>query len=53
MLEHLDAIQSYPYYVLISITPYGRDVETNLRAKEEIIGTVQELSRRIGKERVV
>lgn len=40
MLEHLDAIQSYPYYVQISITPYGRDVETNLRAKEEIIGTV-------------
>ncbi|MCR5559864.1 MAG: DUF1848 domain-containing protein [Schwartzia sp.] len=53
MLEHLDSIQSYPYYVQISITPYGRDVETNLRPKEEIIGTVQELSRRIGKERVV
>jgi len=53
MLEHLGALGSYDFYVQVSITPYGRDVEANLRSKDEIIKTVQELSRRIGRERVV
>lgn len=53
MLERLDNLAAYHYYVQISITPYGRDVETNLRPKSEIIETAQELSRRIGRERVV
>ena len=53
MLERLGALKGYHYYVQVSITPYGRDVEENLRPKGEIIKTVQELSRRLGKERVV
>ncbi|MBE6102947.1 MAG: DUF1848 domain-containing protein [Selenomonas ruminantium] len=53
MLERLEALEGYHYYVQVSITPYGRDVEKNLRPKDEIIKTVQELSRRLGRERVV
>ena len=53
MLEHLEAMKGYHYYVQVSITPYDREVEANLRPKGEIIKTVQELSRRLGRERVV
>ena len=53
MLERLETLRGHHYYVQVSITPYGRDVEENLRPKGEIIKTVQELSRRLGKERVV
>jgi hypothetical protein len=37
MLERLEAMKGYHYYVQVSITPYGRDVEVNLRSKGEII----------------
>ncbi len=53
MLGGLDVLDAYHYYVQISITPYGRDIERNLRPKEDIIKTVQELSLRLGRERVV
>ena len=53
MLRGLDKLSAYPYYVQISITPYGKDIEANLRPKADIIKTVQELSRRLDRERVV
>lgn len=53
MLECLDELDGYSYYVQVSITPYDRDIETNLRPKDDIIRTVQELSKQIGPERVV
>ena len=53
MLGELDKLSSYSYYVQISITPYGKDIEANLRPKANIIKTVQELSRRLGRDRVV
>ena len=53
MLSKLRELSDYSYYVQISLTPYERDIETNIRPKAEIIQTVQELSRRLGKERVV
>ena len=53
MLGRLSELDDYRYCVQISITPYGKDVETNLRPKEDIIKTVQELSSRLGRERVV
>lgn len=53
MLGKLDRLDSYPYYVQISITPYGSDVELNLRPKAAIIKAVQELSSIIGRQRVV
>ena len=53
MLERLGELDGYPYYVQISITPYSSDVETNLRPKDEIIKTAQELSSMLGRHRVV
>ena len=53
MLSRLDALKDYKYYVQVSITPYGHDVEANLRPKPAIISTVQELAGRLGRERVV
>lgn len=53
MLGRLAELDAYRFYVQISITPYGKEIETNLRPKGDIIKTVQELSLRLGKERVV
>ena len=53
MLVRLDDLSAYCYYVQVSITPYCRNIEENLRPKPDIIKTVQELSRRLGRERVV
>ncbi|WP_037325300.1 DUF1848 domain-containing protein, partial [Anaerovibrio sp. RM50] len=53
MLMGLDELRDYKYYVQVSITPYGRDVEEKLRDKEDIISTVQELSKRLGRQRIV
>lgn len=53
MLERLGALKAYHFYVQVSITPYGRDVEVNLRPKAEIIRTVRDLSQKLGRERVV
>ena len=51
MLKHLEALKDYRYYVQVSITPYGRDIEVNLRPKAEIIKTVQEMSKVLGRYR--
>lgn len=53
MLKRLDNLKDYNYYVQMSLTPYGHDVETKLREKKDVISTVQELSERLGRERVV
>ena len=53
MLKGLDNLKDYNYYIQVSITPYGHDVEANLRDKNDIIDTVHELSKRLGRERVV
>ena len=54
-IKHLDKIDSlgYKYYFLFTLTPYGKDVEVNLRDKKDIIKTFQELSVRIGKEKLI
>lgn len=53
MLGRLVELSAYRYYVQISITPYAKDIEANLRPKADIIRTAQELSQQLGKERVV
>lgn len=45
--------RGYPYYFQFTLTPYDGTVEKNLRDKKEIADTFIELSRRIGKERVL
>ena len=53
MLSNLQELSDYPYYVQISLTPYERDIEVNIRPKTDIIKTIQELSLKLGKTRVV
>lgn len=53
MLPYLDQLAAYAYYFQFTVTSYQQDVEPGLRPKREIIRTFQELSRRIGRERVV
>ena len=55
MLARLDEIDAmgYPYYFQFTLTPYGTDLERNLRPKREIIDTFIRLSGKIGRERVV
>lgn len=53
-LPCLDTIDrmGYSYYFQFTLTPYGKQIEPNLRDKAGIVETFQTLSRRIGKERV-
>ena len=54
MLPMLSALEPYAYYFQFTLTPYGTDVEPGLPDKDSVIVPVfQELSERIGKERVV
>ena len=54
MLNKLDRLEKYPYYFQFTLTAYGPDVEKNLPSKNKVIIPVfQQLSRKIGKERVV
>ena len=51
-LDELDGM-GYYYYFQFTLTPYGRDLEKNLRPKEALEKTFIRLSQRIGRERVV
>jgi hypothetical protein len=55
IMPNLNAIDNmgYKYYFQFTLTPYNRDIEKNLREKADIENTFIELSRRIGKERVL
>lgn len=54
MMNRLCELDNYIYYFQFTITPYGRDVEPNIPSKNDvIIPAFQELSRTLGKERVI
>lgn len=54
MMERLDELKAYPFYFQFTLTGYGNDVEENLPDKKTaMIPVFQELSERIGKERVI
>ncbi len=54
MLKRLNEIDSYPYYFQFTLNSYGQDIELNVQLKNNyIIPTFQELSKRIGKNRVI
>ena len=54
-LKYLPQIdeRGYPYYFQFTLTPYGKETEKRLPNKEELIETFINLSKRIGKKRVV
>lgn len=51
-LDYLDNT-GYTYYFQFTLTPYSNDIERNLRSKNEIIDTFQNLSNKIGKKKVL
>lgn len=51
-LKEIDAL-GYKYYFQFTLTPYGRELEPNLRNKSDIEETFMNLSETIGKERVM
>lgn len=54
MLGRLDELHDYVYYFQFTLTGYGRDIEPNVPDKrDELILTFQELSKKIGKEKVI
>lgn len=53
MLDKLDVFSVYPYYFQFSLTSYGRDIESGLRDKHDLIKTFKELSGKIGSDRVM
>ncbi len=54
MLSYLDQIEDYTYYFQFTLSAYGPDVERNLPSKNKIIiPTFQQLSKEIGKEKVI
>ena len=53
MMKHLDQLKDYHYYFLFTITSYGPELEKSLPPKDEVIETFIELSRKIGKEKVI
>jgi len=54
MLPKLDAIDDmgYKYYFQFTLTPYGREVERNLRPKEDIVKTFIALGKKLGSNRL-
>lgn len=53
MLDKLHMLKDYNFYFQFTLNAYGRDIEVNLPAKTEIIDTFIELSRAIGKNRLI
>lgn len=53
-IPKIHMLDNYTYYFQFTLNSYGRDIETNIPSKKEcIIPTFQQLSRLIGKERIV
>ena len=53
MLDRLDELNEYKYYFQFTLTGYGTDIECNVpHKKEAVIPIFQELSNKIGKEKV-
>ena len=54
MLKRLDELKEYNYYFQFTLTGYGKDIERNIpHKKEKMIPVFQELSGRIGAEKVI
>ena len=48
MLKHLKELKPYHQYWFVTITPYGRDIEPNVPAKEKVMQDFIKLSEKVG-----
>ena len=54
MINRLDELAAYDYYFQFTLTGYGKEMECNVpHKKEKMIPIFQELSKRIGKQKVI
>lgn len=53
MLDQLEVLAPYPFYVQFTLNPYGKELEANLPEKATLADTFKRLASRIGRERVV
>lgn len=53
MLLRLDELRAYPYYFQFTLTGFGKDIESNVPHKKDMIGIFQKLSHKIGRDRVI
>lgn len=53
MLKRLDELERFNYYFQFTITSYRNDVEKAIRRKNDIIKTFKQLSKIIGKDKVI
>lgn len=53
MMKHLDKLEGYNYYFQYTISPYKKDVEPLVQDKKLIIDNFIELSKLLGKERMI
>lgn len=54
MLDRLDELKAYNYYFQFTLTGYGKDMESNLPHKKDVmIPVFQELSQKIGRNKVI
>ena len=53
MISKLDKLKDYNYYFQFTLTGYDKDIEINLPDKIKLISAFQELSSKIGAEKVI
>ena len=53
MLDRIDELESYNFYFQFTLTPYEKDIEPQLRDKNDLIETFKRLSEKIGRHRVI
>lgn len=54
MIDRLDELSAYNYYFQFTLTGYGKDMESNVPHKKEVmIPVFQELSKKIGSNKVI
>lgn len=54
MMDRLPLLADYPYYIQITITPYGTDIEPHVPSKENVIlPAFRQLADALGPERVI
>ena len=54
LMARLEELRGYTFYFQFTLTPYGKDVEPCVPSKNDVIlPAFQELSRRVGPERVI
>ncbi len=48
MFDHMDLLKDYGQYWFVTITPYGRDIEPNVKDKHELLEDFKKLSAMVG-----